>query len=96
MIALQVSIRIVVLLRILVSDECFVGLDISARADFISQRFVDERKSVRDQEHPSAHGLAADLDAEPSKISPRDFMAAKFRVCRCLLCPRLISHLKVR
>ncbi len=58
----QVSIGTVVLFGVLVFYEGFVGLDISARADFIAQGFIDERKPVHDQVHPSAHRLAADLD----------------------------------
>jgi len=54
----------VVLFGILVFYEGLVGLDISARADFVAQCFVDERKPVGHQVHPAAHRFAADLDTE--------------------------------
>ena len=51
-------------MSVLVSNEGFVGLDIPARADLVSQRFVDERKPARHRMHPSALRLSADLGAE--------------------------------
>ena len=43
MIGPQVPVGTIVLFRILVFDEGFVGLNVSACADFISKRFIDQR-----------------------------------------------------
>ena len=64
--------------RILVAHEGFVGLDVSARADFLAQRLVDEREPLGDEVHPAAHRFAADLDAV---MLPEDlFLAAGRKV----------------